>query len=568
MPHIGLAMERSLQGGGVVDGLRNLIARSMVAALGTRQSLAGLQNGVSDAKTALSSWDNCMAVTFCKWPVIGIIILGSLILFSILWCCARCLFCGLSCCCECCMCLKCCGQCCGMCDPPGGRKHKYLDEPFIPPHHDQAYRPQAPMDYPPPQPAAAPKREVPQYATFESDKKDADSLPAMPTWNDGSSQKVMVEEEVEMEPLKKPTPSPSVAANATGRTVSPLSAQGHGSPPSVSPYGPPPGRAGANGYMGAAADPYAQQETGYFDGGEYGQQAQPHGMNHSQEYGVDQAYGGGAGAMAMGRQPYQQQGNDMHAYGNQPLRNQPYNQQGMEVDAYGNQVQPQPYGQQGFPQSQTPRPYGDEYGRSMTPGGPARSGTPGSQMRPNGYGLSTPGAYGYDNNPARMNSPGPQGGAGYRASPGPQGGNGYGQQQGMGPSGYGRPPPRRQYTGDSQSQYSAGPMQQQYSGARQQQPYPQAPSQSHDYPTGGAASDYHEFAGSTQQPAELYSPVAIAPPRAAELHSEPASPLHNNAGFDFQSGYARASPAPAAERPAGPAAGYPGQRQYKPQGGY
>lgn len=66
MPHVGIAMERSLQGGGLADGLRALVARSMVAALGTRQ-LSGIQSTVSDAKTALSSWDNCMAVTFCKY---------------------------------------------------------------------------------------------------------------------------------------------------------------------------------------------------------------------------------------------------------------------------------------------------------------------------------------------------------------------------------------------------------------------------------------------------------------------------------------------------------------------
>lgn len=440
------------------------------------------------------------------------------------------------------------------------------------------------MDYPPPQRAEAPpqrfdappKREVPQYATFESDKKDADSLPAMPTWNDGSSQKVLIETEaVEMEPLKKPTPAPSIAPMATGRTVSPMPPQGYGSPAAVSPYGPPQGRPGPNGYAGAVADPYAQQDQGYFNGNEYGQQNN-HNMNQGQEYGLNQLYGGAAGAMAAGRQPYGQQGQgqDMHAYGNQP-RNQPYVQQGPEVDAYGNTVQPEPYRQQGYPQAQNSRQYTDEYGRSMTPGapgrsmtpgGPGRTGTPGSGMRPSGYGRPPPAAYGYDN-PARMDSPGPQAGAAYRSSPGPVGGDDYGQQ-GMGPGGFGQPPPRRQYTGDSHNQYSGASSQPQYGDSQQQQQqqqqYPQSRAQNNDYYAAGANSHSYDHQGSVQQPAELYSPTAMAPsPRAAELHSEPVSPLNNNFGLEH-TGHARASPAPAAEMPAA----YPGQRQYKPQGGY
>jgi len=559
--------------------MRALIARSMAAALGTRQ-LSGLQSTVSDAKTALSSWDNCMAFTFCKWPVIGIIIFGSLIVFSIVWCCARCLCCGLSCCCECCQCLKCCGSCCGMCDPPGGRKHKYLDEPLVPPHQNQVYRSQAPMDYPPQRIEAPPKREVPQYATFESDKKDADSLPAMPTWNDGSSQKVLIETEaVEMEPLKKPTPASSIVPTATGRTVSPMPLQGYGSPVAVSPYGPPQGRPGPNGYAGAVADPYAQQDQGYFNDNEYGQQHHNHNhnMDQSQEYGLNQAYGGTAGVMAAGRQPYGQQGQaqNMHSYGNQP-GNQLYGQQGPEVDAYGNSVQPDPYGQQGYPQAQNPRQYPDEYGRSMTPSGlgrsmtpgaPGRTGTPGSGMRTDEYGRPSPAAYSHDNL-AHMDLPGPQGGSGYRSSPGPQGGNSYGQQQGIAPGGFEQPPPRRQYTGDLHNQYSGTSSQSQY-GDSQQQQYPQSRDHNNDYHHAGASSHSYDYQSSAQQPAELYSPTAIAPAsRAAELHSEPASPLNNNFGLEH-AGHARASPAPAAGIPAAVGGGgYPGQRQYKPQSGY
>ncbi len=78
-----------------------------------------------------------------RYPVIAIIIVGGLIVLSIVWCIARCACCGMSFCCECFYCLKCCGNCCGCCSTPGGKRHKYLDEPYIPPN--QGYRPEAPM---------------------------------------------------------------------------------------------------------------------------------------------------------------------------------------------------------------------------------------------------------------------------------------------------------------------------------------------------------------------------------------------------------------------------------------
>ena len=57
MPTIDVAMRRSL-GGGFLD----LLARAADPALGKRD-IAGQ---VNDVKTALSSWDNCMSVTYCK----------------------------------------------------------------------------------------------------------------------------------------------------------------------------------------------------------------------------------------------------------------------------------------------------------------------------------------------------------------------------------------------------------------------------------------------------------------------------------------------------------------------
>ncbi|KAI1780040.1 hypothetical protein F4818DRAFT_163160 [Hypoxylon cercidicola] len=440
MPHIGVAMERSLQEGSLKDAFVDLLARSTVAALGKRQSVGGIENSIQDAKTAFSSWDNCMKANFCKWPVIAIMIIGGLIIFSIVWCIVRCACCGLSCCCQCCYCLKCCGECCGCCDPPRGKRHKYLDDPFIPPNHNQnqAYRSQAPMTpglSPMPAPALAPASSVPQYAIFEdSSKKDADSLPAMPSWEGAKSQKVMVEDEpVEMEPLKKPENSLNTGLNASNvphTTPSPVS------PGGISPYGAPPGQGGPNGYMATAraeADPYSTHEQGY------GNQYDSSGYEQASQDNVNQGYGMAAGAMGR-RTPHNHNGYDNYNNG--------YGQGGMD---------------QGYPQSRTPRPYNDEYGRS---------GTPGSYGAPPSYRTAPPSNNGYGN-PSRMASPGPQAGYGYnnaRRSPGPQIGFEYPpRSQTQTPNGsYNRqypPQPQRQYSNESTRPLARPPPERQYSEA-------------------------------------------------------------------------------------------------------
>ncbi|KAI6093853.1 hypothetical protein F4821DRAFT_221593 [Hypoxylon rubiginosum] len=495
MPHIGVAMERSLQEGSLKDAFVNLLARSAVAALGKRQSVGGIENGIKDAKTAFSSWDNCMQVNYCKWPVIAVIIIGGLIIFSIVWCIVRCACCGLSCCCQCCYCLKCCGECCGCCDPPRGKRHKYLDDPFIPPNHDQnqAYRSQAPMT--PglsPIPAAGPTfaSSAPQYATFDdSNKKDADSLPAMPSWEGAKSQKVLVEDEpVEMEPLKKPESSLNnlntnlSAGNVPRTTPSPVSPEG------ISPYGAPPGQGGPNGYMTAArveADPYSPNGQGYdnqYDYNGYGQASQD---NMNQGYGM--AAAGAAGAMGR-RTPHN------GSYDN--YNNNGYGRGGMD---------------QGYPQSRTPRPYNDEYGRS---------GTPGSYGAPPSY-RTAPSNNGYGN-PSRMASPGPQAGYGYnnaRRSPGPQVGFEYpSRSQNQTPNSYNRqypPNPQRQYSNDSTRPLARPAPERQYSEA-----------------------------------------------------SGPVSPIQNTGGFDFSSGYSRPNTAGGSQnQTANGGTAYPGYRSYRPQGG-
>ncbi|PHH68949.1 hypothetical protein CDD80_7116 [Ophiocordyceps camponoti-rufipedis] len=158
----------------------------------SRDVLVDAADRVGDVKTAFSSWDGCMKVGYCKWPVIAVIVVGSLILLSIVWCIIRRLCCGLACCCSCCQCLRCCGNCCGCCDTPNRRgQHKYLDEPYIPPGH--GYRAQPPM-------------QAPQYAEFDVPRKGGeDALPEMPSWESGNSKRVMIEDdEVEMNQLNKP----------------------------------------------------------------------------------------------------------------------------------------------------------------------------------------------------------------------------------------------------------------------------------------------------------------------------------------------------------------------------
>ncbi|KAK4132439.1 hypothetical protein BT67DRAFT_407222 [Trichocladium antarcticum] len=243
MPAVNVAMERSLR-----RGFLELLVASLRPAVERRD----IQGQITDVKTAFSSWDNCMQVNYCKWPVIAVIIIGGLIIASIVWCIIRCACCGLSCCCGCFSCLKCCGNCCGCCDPPRGSRNKYLDEPYIPPHH--AYKAEAPMHTgfgPPVMPAAkAATPTFPQYAEFETSKKHEDALPQMPSWEGAEKKKVFVEEEegVEMNALKKPEHSGQTAAAAaiTGAAAAT-------SPANRTPYGVP----------GSDNDPYARGAPAY-----------------------------------------------------------------------------------------------------------------------------------------------------------------------------------------------------------------------------------------------------------------------------------------------------------------
>ncbi|KAK8089601.1 hypothetical protein PG997_004562 [Apiospora hydei] len=491
MPHIGSVMERSLvPERSIGEALMSLAARSVAAGFMKRDAIGDAKGQVMDVQKAFSSWDNCMEAVYCKWP----------------------------------------------------QKSKYLDDPFIPPHHaeNQAYRSQAPMYAPTMAPAAAPsfaKSEPPQYAEFDSGKKGGgDELPQMPSWEGASSKQVLIEEDaVELEPMKKPEPMQNASMMAGGG-VSPAGvspANGN------SPYGPP-SQVGPNGYMGAAQSQnnmYGMNGNGsgqvYNDGynnGSYGQVPrdnmnqgygnQPYG-DQSGSQGYDQGYGmpagaaAAAGAMGQGRRtPHQDYNNSTGGYG-------------------------APQANQGYPQSRTPRPY-EDYSRSITPSNAAYgTAPPARHPTPQGNGP-------YGGSPARMRTPAPQ-----------QQGDGYNNPRGYNQGGYGAPDPRMRA--------SPAPLQQQQSG----------------YSQGGGYGGYGERSQTPnsyarQQPGpgprrqntyDVTPQAAHAPPQRSYTDvPPPVSPIQNTGGFDFtSSGYSRtgdsASPPPQA---ANGGTAYPGYRAYKP----
>ncbi|KAK1752507.1 hypothetical protein QBC47DRAFT_59369 [Echria macrotheca] len=517
MPAVEVAMRRSLR-----EGFAELLVASLRPALGRRQDIVSQAN---DVKTAFSSWDNCMAATYCKWPVIAIMIIGGLIIFSVVWCIIRCACCGLSCCCECCQCLKCCGNCCGCCDPPRGKRSKYLDEPYIPPN--QGYKMQPPMNphFPPVAPAMTPALTgvstgvtaaavaggPPQYAEFDVSKKGGeDALPAMPSWEDAGKKKVLVEEEaVEMDQLKKPEASgqasaPNGALAAGAIAAVPNSRSPVGSPGlNRSPYGPPAGAPGSNGYFpapGVETDPYGQNALGYPQaaGGAYGQSSTP---------GQDQGYGMAGAAMAAGRRsPYDNNGALGDAgYGQGRGYGAPVRQDSFGGYGAGGQ------GGAGY------NNYGAGQGNQAYGVGARRS-PPNELAGDNGYGQSNVGYHqntGYGQEPAR-HSPAPQ--------------IGYGQN-----TGYGQEPARRS-------------------------PGPQAA-------YGGYDNDGYD---SRQYSTESTRPLRPPPQRQYSRDPQPA-PAQSNTGFDFgSSAYSRPTgnyrqPSPGQEQQQG--AAYPGYKAYQPSGG-
>ncbi|KAG6008321.1 hypothetical protein E4U21_004647 [Claviceps maximensis] len=297
MPSVDIAMVRSLRPP-VWNLVRDALIRGVAKDLSPRSIVDDTQTKITNVKTAFSSWDNCMKATFCKWPVIAIIIIGSLIIFSV-----------------------CCGDCCGCCDPPGGRKTKSIDEPFIPSNnHGQGYHTQTPMQtHPPPEPAKSqpqaqaptqthyppipakfqpptqtptqthyppplpaeyqrptqapmpthrvspePAKLSPQYAVFDVSKKVSDdALPPMSTWEQAPTHKVLVKEEVEMSNLKRPPQNQAwQRSNAPSPgPVSPISTMSMNFQPHGDHHGGSNGPMSSHGPQGSAQNQQAM--TGY-----------------------------------------------------------------------------------------------------------------------------------------------------------------------------------------------------------------------------------------------------------------------------------------------------------------
>lgn len=444
-----------------------------------------------------------------RWPVIALIIIAALMLFSIIWCIARCVCCGLSCCCECCYCLKCCGNCCGCCDPPKGRRRKYLDEPYknLPP--DQGYQAHDPMSTgalpfasrPDPSVKSPTANNPPQYAqfaTFDVSKKDEgeDSLPAMPTWGDAESKKVEAMQAVELQDLKKTEGSTGPAAPLMTGISPAVTPQSRTPVNGASPYGVPGSQAAASGYLGAApgANGYGARNV---PGQGYNQAPNMYGQSTA-SLGTEQSWGvtgSGYGQDAYTQEPAAMHGYDNKAgynqYGANGAMNQPYNMGGAARSMTGGSNPSmrgtpvrQMTGGSIAPSMGPPPSYPDRSHGSPAPSqgqfsgdrqfdpriAPQRTYSPAPQQQgqfPNGPQRNfspAPPQRSFSPAPQRSYSPAPQGGPQRNYSPAPQQRQWSGDAApgGRGPPPGGRGPPNRQYSNDSaraapnpQRQYSA-----------------------------------------------------------------------------------------------------------------
>ena len=214
--------------------------------------------------------------------------MASLIVLSIVWCCARCLCCGLSCCCECFSCLACCDSCRGR---RKSSRSKYGDGPpaFAP---YQGYQPA------PNPPAYEPSR----FATFDAPSNNGkiheDSLPAMPSWDSAAARRVedtSAREDMEMGNLA--TGAGAHVAHTNGGRYSQIPDQ------PASPYGHAPAEyRGANMTHPYGSDLGAQrlaaEETGYtgYGNGQIAPASYAQGPSYNEHpggpsYGGSSAYG-------------------------------------------------------------------------------------------------------------------------------------------------------------------------------------------------------------------------------------------------------------------------------------
>lgn len=438
MPHITASMHRSVRRGASDIVFDNLLGR---------RSITG---EVDSVKNTFSSWDNCMAKSYCKWPVIIAIIVASLIVFSVVWCIIRCACCGMSCCCSCFSFLKCCDCCGGCCDGKKDKPMKHLDDPYQPRQGfpAQGYQAPAPMMGG----ALGGKPEPPQYAQFEVGKSglavdpkpsplSEDALPPMPSWDGAAKKHVLNEEEKNAVELGELDPATGQKVPLMTNAVSP--AIGGPSSPThemgTSPYGSRPGQGvGGNGYIGVSA------------GDSYGQ---PNTFNQN-EYRGSPPLGPARGMGGPGRGYRSTPQMDGQGRGYPPSPQDQYANDGFSgvTGGYG-RSQPQrqnsndTYGSRQYP-SQPQRQYSDDSSRPFNPGRQYSDRPyPSDNFQPNGP-------------PTRGPSRGP-GGPGRMASPPPNNNSGFdfgtgGQQPYSRPS----PPPQQMSYASSQGSRSSPPLQQ------------------------------------------------------------------------------------------------------------
>lgn len=254
-----------------------------------------------------------------RWPVIIAIVVGSLIVLSILFCCIRCLCCGVECCCGICSCFNAC------CPSPRKRRDQgsYNNNPPYrsvgppqPPYQAQ-YQSHAPPTYSSPSYNNAPGYNSgrPQYAQFDVSKPaNPDALPSMPSWNHAENKKIEVFEDhandVEMNDLDhnghKPGTSGSqapmldgFAGAGAGGMVAHQQRPGMGSrmdsrdPYDRSPYG--------------ASSPHGLGPTSPYDERQSFMSAGNHPTDAGQYHPTDDAYGGAAMAGYRGAPPARNQ---------------------------------------------------------------------------------------------------------------------------------------------------------------------------------------------------------------------------------------------------------------------
>ncbi|EQL30389.1 hypothetical protein BDFG_07079 [Blastomyces dermatitidis ATCC 26199] len=170
-----------------------------------------------DIRTTFSSWDNCMAKSYCKWPVIVGIIIGGLILIGALWSIIACACCGYTCCKSCCACCSCC--CPSSSRDKSRNRAKYADEHST--YTNQNRRLSTGYQPPPAPPVYDSHRSNPaKFAQFDTAhsraKANDDALPQMPTWDSAPTRRI-----------EDPSPSHDVEMNrldpATGQSFNPQS---------------------------------------------------------------------------------------------------------------------------------------------------------------------------------------------------------------------------------------------------------------------------------------------------------------------------------------------------------